>query len=188
VRKVSGGIPFTLGMTVDFIDQSRMQIFMLESFLKRRGIKTGSPYLNGGAWRLSIGNISSIELVLRRMLPHLCKKYVEATAALAYLEDRITGDEFQTILEREVREGNRERVGKRVDLPWTRSEGVKNAILYSTSFPRRRRILTKEEEDRLVEQYLKGSMGQRKLARANGMSHAVVRRALARRGLASKPK
>jgi hypothetical protein len=160
---------------------------MLESFLRSRGISTGRPYFNGGAWRLSIGNISCIKLALRKMLPYLCKKYVEVMAALDYLEDRTTGDEFQTILEREVREGNREKVGRRVNLPWTRSEGARKAILYSTSLPRRRRFLTKDEEDRLVEQYLKGSMGQRKLARANGMSHSVVRRALARRGLASKP-
>jgi hypothetical protein len=90
---------------------------MLESFLKSRGIKTGSPYYNGGAWGLSIGSIRQIKLVLRWMLPYLCKKYVEVLAALDYLEDRITGDEFQTILEHEVRGGNREKVGRRVDPP-----------------------------------------------------------------------
>jgi hypothetical protein len=188
VRKVSGGIPFTLGLTADFIDQSRMQILMLESFLKRRRVRTGTPYLNGGAWRLSVGNTRDVKLVLKRMLPHLCKKYAEVAAALDYLEDRITGDVFQTILEREVREGDRERIGSRVDLPWTRSEGLKKAILFSTSRPRRHRTLTKDEEDMLVRQYLEGSLGQRKLARVNGISHAVVRRALARHGLASKPK
>jgi hypothetical protein len=188
VRKVSGGTPFTLGLTLDFVDQSKSQIIMLESFLITRGINTGSPYLNGGAWRLSIGGLEDVKLTLSRMLPHLSKKYVEAAAALDYLENRITGNEFQTILELEVREGNRERLGKRVDLPWTRIEGIKKAILFSTSVPRRRRrTLTEEEEDRLVERYVKGSIGQRKLARAFGMSHAVVRRALSRRGLASKP-
>jgi len=161
---------------------------MLESFLKRRGINTGRPYLNGGAWRVSIAGIHGVKVVLSRMLPHLCKKSVEVAAALDYLNDKITGNEFQMILESQVKEGNREKVGRRMDIPWTRSEGLKKATAFSTSLPRRRRILTRDEEDRLVEQYLKGSIGQRKLARANGLSHAVVRRALARRGLASKPK
>jgi len=186
VRKVAVGRPFTLGLTIDFIDQSKKQIFMIESFLRGRGIATGRPYLNGGAWRLSIGSIPDIKIVLRRMLPHLCKKSVEVAAALDYLNGKMTGNEFQRILKSEVREGNRERIGKQVDLPWTRTEGRRKATLFSTSFPRQRRMLSRSEEDKLVEQYLTGSIGQRKLAKANGLSHAVVRRVLARHGLACK--
>lgn len=188
VRKVSGGIPFTIGLTIDFIDQSREQILMLESFMRRRGIDTGHPFQHGGAWRMSMGGIHPVKIVLHRMLPHLFKKSVEAAAALAYFNDKITGNEFQTILEGQVKEGNRERVGRRLDIPWTRRQGLKKATEYSTSIPRRRRILTSSEEDSLVEQYLKGSIGQRRLARSNGLSYAVVRRALARRGLATSPK
>jgi hypothetical protein len=121
------------------------------------------------------------------MRPHLCKKSVEVEAALDYLEGKTSGNEFQRFLEQEVREGNRERIGRRVDLPWTRMEGLRKAILFSTTFPRKRRNLTPSEEDNLAKRYLSGSMGQRKLARASGLSHAVVRRALARRGLASRP-
>jgi hypothetical protein len=161
---------------------------MIESFLRQRGVRAGLPSFKGGAWRISIGGVRDVITAMRRMLPHLCKKSVEVAAAVDYLEGNMTGNEFQSILTQEVREGNRERIGRQIDLPWTRPEGLRRAILFSTSFPRKRRKLTKSEEDRLVEQYLEGSMGQRKLAKVNGLSHAVVRRALARRGLASKPR
>ena len=187
VRKVAVGVPFTLGLTIDFIDQSRKQILMIELFLKQRGIMTGRPHFNGGAWRVSVGGLREVKIVLRRMLPHLCKKSVEVAAALVYLDGKSTGNDFQDVLANEVREGNREKLGRSVDLPWTRPEGLRKAIAYSVAFPRKRRALTKAEEDALVEQYRTGSIGQRKLAKANGLSHAIVRRALARRGLASKP-
>ncbi len=185
IRKVAVGIPFTLGLTVDFIDQSRKQICMIEAFLRKRGIKSGKPHFNGSAWRVTIGGIRDTEVTLRRMLPHLCKKSVEVAAALDYLGGRITGNQFQIILEEQVREGNREKVGKRVDIPWTRTEGLRKAVSFSTSAPRKRVKLTEREVDELVRQYLNGKLGQRKLAVANGLSHAVVRRALAHRGLAA---
>jgi len=185
---VAVGRPFTLGLTVDFVDQSRKQVLMIESFLTHRGVRTGRPSFNGGAWRISVAGILDVKLVLRRMVPFLCKKAVEVAAALDYLDGKTTGNEFQKVLLQEVKEGNRERIGRLADLPWTRPEGLRRAIMFTTTVPRRRHKLTKVEEDSLVEQYLKGSIGQRRLANANGLSHAVVRRALARRGLAAKPR
>ena len=188
IRKVATGTPFTVGLTLDFIDQSRKQILMIESFMRRRGVAVGRPSFRGGAWTVSIGAIRAVKSALQRMLPYLCKKSVEARAALDYLEGRISGNEFQLLLLQEVKQGNRERMGRQVDLPWTRPEGLRRAIMFATSFPRKRRVLTRAEEDRIVEQYLQGSIGQRKLAKANGLPHAVVRRVLARRGLAATPK
>jgi len=186
VRKVAVGIPFTLGLTIDFIDQSRKQILMIESFLGSKGISTGRPYCHGGAWRLSVGGIRDVKTVLQRMLPHLCKKGVEVAAALDYLRGISTGNEFQATLQQQVREGNREKVGRIVDLPWTRKEGLRRATKFSTSLPRKRHKLSKSEEDSLVQQYLTLKIGQRKLAKANGLPHAVVRRVLAHHGLASE--
>jgi hypothetical protein len=159
---------------------------MIESFLRGKGISTGRPRFNGGAWRLTVGGIREVQTVLQRMLPHLCKKAVEVAAALDYLRGISTGNEFQSILQQQVREGNREKVGKIIDLPWTKMEGLKRATKLSTSMPRKRRRLTKSEEHNLVQQYLTLKIGQRKLAKANGLPHAVVRRVLAHYGLASQ--
>ena len=180
------GIPFTLGFTIDFIDQSKKQILMIESFFAAKGISSGRPSFRCGAWRLSVGGIRDVKTVLQRMLPHLCKKGVEVAAALDYLRGISTGNEFQAILQQQVREGNREKVGKIIDLPWTRMEGLKKATKFSTNLPRRRHKLSKSEEDGLVQQYLTLKIGQRKLAKANGLPHAVVRRVLAHHGLASE--
>ena len=185
VRKVAVGVPFTLGFSVEFIDQSKKQIVMLDSFFRARDISTGTPRFHGGAWRLSVAGVREVEAVLRRMFPYLCKKSVEVAAALDYLHGITTGNEFQSILDLQVREGNREKLGRIVDLPWTRTEGLKRATAYSTSIPRRRCRLTKSQEDTLVEQYLTLKIGQRKLAKASGLPHAVVRRVLAHHGLAS---
>jgi hypothetical protein len=59
------------------------------------------------------------------MLPFLCKKAIEAQGAIDYYEGRITGNEFMTILQREVEAGRRERRPRRVriDVPYTRIEG-----------------------------------------------------------------
>ena len=116
MRKVAVGIPFTLGLTIDFIDQSKKQILMIESFLGGKGVSTGRPYFHDGAWRLSVGGIRDIKTVLQRMLPHLRKKGVEVAAALDYLRGISTGNEFQAILQQQVREGNREKVGKIISL------------------------------------------------------------------------
>jgi hypothetical protein len=159
---------------------------MVESFFIQRRITCGRPRQNGGAWRLTIGKVRNVTRVLKAMLPYLCKKRVEAEAAVGYLENRITGNEFQEVLEREVISGNRERVGRRVDIPWTRKEGLERATSRATSLPRKRYELTSDEEEDLARQYASGSIGQRRLAIANGLPHHVVRRALVRKGLAAK--
>ena len=68
---------------------------------------------------------SGIEM-LRNMLPYLCKKAIEAKAALDYYEGRITGNELMAIFKQEVEAGRRERRPRKVviDVPYTRPQGL----------------------------------------------------------------
>jgi hypothetical protein len=145
IRKISRGRPFTLNISLELADQSRMQINMIRDFLVFEHIKTGRLAFRSRAWRLEVGTTEGVLKMLDKMIPFLCKKVSEARATIGYLNDKITGNEFQGILLREVKAGNRERVGIQVDLPWVRSEGLERASKYVASLAGRKTSLTKAE-------------------------------------------
>src|SRR6266852_4346633 len=134
IRKISRGIPFTLNLSLQFVDQSRSQIKTIKDFLLLNGVRSGRPSFSTGAWRIEVGTIEGVKTTLSRMIPFLHKKAEDASAALRYLDDQITGNELQELMEISVRNGNRERLGRRLDLPWTRIEGLTRAASYVASF------------------------------------------------------
>jgi len=117
--------------------------------------------------------------VLREMLPFLYKKRKEAKAVLDYLSDKVTANELQKILRAAVRRGDRERVGPFVDMPWTRSEGAKEAWQYSALFSGRKPSLGLEDEREIIRHYEAGE-SQRAIAKSRGLTRGVVSRAISR--------
>ena len=62
-------------------------------------------------------------MALKQMLPHLDKKRSQVKGAVDYLEDRITGDEFITVLNEAVRTKKRSSWLITRDMPYTKREG-----------------------------------------------------------------
>jgi hypothetical protein len=157
---------------------------MLRRFFQSHDIKTGKQYFNR-AWRVEVGTVIGVHFSLKSMLPFLFKKAAEAKATIEYLTDGITGDQLQDIFEHAVRIGDRERVGKRVSLPWTRSEGLRRASKYVASFAGVKPKLGPQEEDEIVRDYQELGLSQRGIAATRGHSRGLVQSILARHGVAA---
>jgi hypothetical protein len=121
--------PYKLGLSLVFVDQSIDQIATLRNFLQRHGVRTSNilKRSKGLVHTLAISEFKSVKRTLRKMIPFLCKKEIEARAALDYYEGRITGNALLIVFQNEVEAGRRERHVRRVkiDVPFTRPMGHK---------------------------------------------------------------
>jgi hypothetical protein len=119
--------PFKIGLSLIFVDQSFDQISNIRNFLHRNGIATSNVLKTskGSAYMVAVSQFESVRETLRRMLPFLCKKRIEAKAALDYYEGTITGNRLIEVFQEEVEAGRRERRTRKVtlDVPYTRPEG-----------------------------------------------------------------
>ena len=119
-------VPFKLGISLIFTDQSVEQIANIRRFLQRHGIKTSNILKTKvNAHIVVVSRHESVSRTLRSMLPHLAKKQNEGRAVLDYYEGRITGNELISIFQNEVEAGRRERrPHKAIDVPFKYNEGV----------------------------------------------------------------
>lgn len=119
--------PYKISFSLFFVDQSRDQISCVKDFLNSHGIRTSNilKRSNGETYELAVSQFGSVKRALRRMLPFLCKKEIEARAALDYYEGRTTGDQLLSVFKAEVEAGRRERKARTIqlDVPYTRPEG-----------------------------------------------------------------
>ena len=119
--------PYKLSLQLVFVDQSYDQLLTVKEFLTKHGIRTSNilKRSDGSAFELAISEFVSVKKMLRRMIPFLCKKEIEARAALGYYEGKMTGNQLLAVFRLEVEAGRRERRPHRanVDVPYTRPEG-----------------------------------------------------------------
>ena len=119
--------PYKIGLSLVFVNQSIDQIANIRNFLRTHGIRTSNilKTFRNSANIVAISEFRSVKTALRRMLPFLCKKSIEAKAALEYYDGRITGNELMLVIQQEVEAGRRERRMRTViiDVPYTRAEG-----------------------------------------------------------------
>ena len=119
--------PYKLSISLVFVDQSVDQLKTIKEFLNARAIRTSNILRRSDscAYQLAISQFGCVKKTLRRMSPFLCKKEIEAKAALAYYEGRITGNELVAVFATEVEAGRREKKVRLVQLnvPYTRPEG-----------------------------------------------------------------
>jgi len=110
--------PYKLGLSLVFVDQSADQIANLRDFLNNHGVRTSRILArsDGNAYELAVSEFYSVKRMLRRMIPHLCKKEIEARAALAYYMGKITGNQLLAVFQAEVDAGRRERHPRHVAL------------------------------------------------------------------------
>ena len=180
IRRTSRGRPFTLLPALEFGDQSRRQIAVVQGFLRLRGIRTGVMVKHGGAWRIEVGTTQGVTRALLEMSPFLYKKKTEARATLDYLSDKISGNDLQRVLRAAVRRGDRERIGPFVDMPWTRSEGAKKAMELAWQFAGRKPSLGPGVQRVIIRRHEAGD-SLREMARSTGIPYSTLRRMVSRR-------
>ena len=100
---------------------------MLKEFLNGHGVMTSRVLKRSdtNAYELAISRYKSVKKALGRMIPFMCKKEIEAQAALDYYDGKITGNQLILTFTAEVEAGRRERKARTVvlDVPCTRPEG-----------------------------------------------------------------
>ena len=119
--------PYKLSISLVFVDQSIDQLRELKEFFNRHGVNTSNVLKRSdtNAYELAVSQFKAVRRTLRRLAPFLCKKEIEAKAALDYYENRTTGNQLIAVLAAEVEAGRRERKPRTVplDVPYTRLEG-----------------------------------------------------------------
>jgi len=113
--------PYKLSIALVFVDQSVDQIRTVKDFLNRHGVRTSNilKRSDGEVYQLAVSEFKSVKRALKRMALFLCKKEIEARAALDYYEGRITGNQLLTVFKAEVDASRRERKARTVllDVP-----------------------------------------------------------------------
>lgn len=156
--------PYKLSLSLTFTDLSFDQIANIRDFLQTHGIRTSNILrVSKGAGKIVVvSEFKSVKSALRNMLPFLCKKAIEARAALDYYEGRITGNEMISIFKQEVEAERRERHARKVpiNVPYKRPEG--DRIMKSIrkdklrdAFGRFRAKVTPEDYDGIREGHFK---------------------------------
>jgi hypothetical protein len=155
--------PYRLGLSLVFVDQSIDQIATVRDFLLRHGIRTSNilKRSKGLVYTLAVSEFKSVKRTLRGMIPFLCKKEIEARAALDYYEGRITGIDLLVVFKNEVEAGRRERHERRVtiDVPFLLPLGRKimqerRKDKLRDAFGRFRAKVTEEDYYRIRDEHL----------------------------------
>jgi hypothetical protein len=154
--------PYKLSLSLVFVDQSVDQIRNTREFLRSRGIRTGNilKRSDGCVYIVAVSEFESVKETLRQMLPFLCKKAVEAQAALDYYNGKISGNDLNSVFQMEVEKGRRERKARKVliHVPYTRLEGgqlmrdIRKGKLRDV-FGRYRAKVTPEDYERMRSEY-----------------------------------
>jgi hypothetical protein len=126
---------FTIQILIVWSETDYEQLQHIAEFLIRRRILPEGPYLRRGkgksndAYMLAISVKGGALIALKSMLPHVDKKRGQVKAAIDYLEDKITGDEFIARINAEVerkkrRAPRRPFLSGRPGLPYSKNEGL----------------------------------------------------------------
>ena len=126
---------FTIQVLIVWTDTDYEQLEHIAEFLMKRRILPEGPYLRRGQGKSNdaYSLILSVEggglIALKCMRLFVDKKRGQVEAAIDYLEDRITGDEFIRRIDVEVKRKKRRAprrpfLSGRPGLPYTKSEGL----------------------------------------------------------------
>lgn len=165
---------WVLAFWIQWVDNWKPHLEQLHSFLLSQGIDSRF-YQRDGAWMLSIGKTDDVLKAAKRMLPYCSKKRRELAVIVEYLEGRISASQAIRVFNAEVESGKRMRVVRRVDLPYTRSQGLEQAKLH-------KRLLQSaftEEQKREIRQIRSDEgLSTRELARRYGVTERTIRSVL----------
>lgn len=129
---------FTANLLGKWDDTDAELINHVREFLISEGVNPEKTAMRRGrgrgkdAYFLTVAAGGGLIIVLKRMLPFLDKKKGQVSAAIDYLEDRITCDQLvealnQSILQKKRRSPTKGDIFPKVNIPYTRTEGQKRA-------------------------------------------------------------
>jgi len=167
---------YTLHWVVSFTDNWFDQVQRVKIFLESQAVKVGNPKTTGmGAWKIKVSEIGSLRKMGTAMLRcgALYKKEKEIRLLLDYYENRITGNEVAEALNEEVTKGVRIGKIRRIDIPFTHSQGLEQRMKASVSATR---ALADQEQKRLMKDHVEKELSGKELSPMYGVSEATVSR------------
>jgi len=182
---------FTIQILVVWSDTDHDQIKHLAEFLRNKGMLPEGPYLRRGkgrsndAYNLPVAIEGGALVVLKSMLPFVDKKCGQVQAAIDYLEDKATANEFVDSLNLAVelkkrRAPRRPFLSKVSGIPFTRSEGLREAAATAASKQRfKLRVrLDVGQIERIRKDVLVDKKPVKDVGKLYGISNSSVRRLL----------
>ena len=174
---------FTIIASADWADTYKPQLDRLRTFLTRNGISPSMVYPLKSAkpvWHLRLSERGGLRVVLRRMLPFLDKKRDQVEAIIQYYANKITGEQLVEQFNQANRNGTRSGFIKKVEIPFTREDGLSLAKIVAAqrwvTVPK----LTAYMLRKALINHRRFGISYRKIAAEDQTSTSTLRRALKR--------
>jgi len=172
---------YTLYFTIEWTDTSFAQLEQVKEFLQRNAVYAQPRiYVQKGKYTfysLQIAFQDSILRLARSLRRYSFKKRKELDAVIAYLENRISGDQVIQVFNEAVSAGTRAGIIRTASLPYLKNEGIHVArVEGGKKSGAKRRILTPEQvaQVKLGRSIFHKTL--RELAEEHGVSvHAITR-------------
>jgi hypothetical protein len=132
---------YTISLGLDWADTYRPQLEGVRRFLTGEMLRPTKIYSLGKThpvWHLRLTIHIDLIKALNAMRPFLIKKKDQATAAIRYLNDEITGEQLVEEFNGAVRRGTRSGYIRHLRMPYTHSQGVAKGRQFLLLGPRRR--------------------------------------------------
>ena len=124
---------------------------------------------------LCVGRRNDVLIAAKEMIPYCVKKRIELLVIVEYLEDRITASQAIAVFNQEVTSGKRIGITRRVNLPYTRRQGLSLGL---ESRIRLLSALTRDEEMEIRRLHYESGRPAKELSRAYGVSVWTIRRVI----------
>ncbi len=118
---------YTISLGLDWADTYRPQLEEVRRFLIGDMLRPTKTYPLGKihpVWHLRLTIYIDLLKALNAMRPFLVKKMDQATAAIAYLNNEITGEQLVEEFNDAIRRGTRSGYVRHLRMPFTHSQGV----------------------------------------------------------------
>lgn len=142
---VSGKM-FVLRIKLCFYDVWKKQLENVGEFMRSKGVVANRlaaqrrPLTT--VWYLTVANSRDIRVATRHILPFASKKRGDLLVAQDYLSDRITADEAILRLNEFVRDKRRSGYIRKVNIPYTHTEGILEGRRFGASVGARARLVS----------------------------------------------
>jgi len=126
---------YTLHIRLAFDENWKPHLDGVKKFLELGRIKTGlvRKKESYNTWHVVVSNTPGVLEMAKNLVRFCTKKREELEAVLDYFSDRITGDEFVSVINELVKKGERTRKMREGGPPFTHEEGRELPALAATS-------------------------------------------------------
>lgn len=165
---------WVLGFSLQWVDNWKPQLVQLSDFLQAQGVAS-KLYPREGAWLLSVIRVSDVLEAAKKMISHCSKKRRELINIVEYLENRITASQAIAVFNEEVVSGKRLGVLRKVNLPYTRKEGIIRGRLHKAELLS---AFTEDQKQEIRKRHLDSKVPTKDLAVMYGVTVQTIRRVI----------